>query len=253
MMRDAGISFNAPMFYSLPKDSYTPMVKDWEDYLKRTKLTLVIGECVDWHLLGRTLDPPGPQEHFNRQLEALKGMQPLTQSFGFFWHDVARAHYGSRGPYGTQEWVLSGAGTFSELRAQVGRIPYTVKLGVPKQLVLNVPAHVRVEVTNPTGDSLTAVTAEILPLPRLTITGVTEKMIGTLGAGEARSVGFVCSTDQLYIQNGGKQMIAVKVKCAQTPARDAYVKFVYLPVLATLPDEGGTTPAARGTTPAAVK
>ncbi|NTV53211.1 MAG: hypothetical protein HGA76_09410 [Candidatus Firestonebacteria bacterium] len=253
MMRDAGISFNAPMFYSLPKESYAPMVRDWVKYLKQTKLTLVVGECVDWNLLGRTLDPPGPQEHFDRQLEALKGMQPLAQSFGFFWHDVARAHYGSRGPYGTQEWVLSGAATFSELRAQSGRIPYQVRLGVPKEMVINQPARIRVEVVNAGGNSLTGVTAEILPLPRLQIEGVANKMIGTIGAGESRSVSFTCSTDQIYAKNGGKQMLAVKVKCAQTPARDAFVKFIYLPVAATLPDEGGTTSAARGNTPASVR
>jgi len=253
MMRDAGIYFNSPMFYSLPKESYTPMVKDWVTYLKKTKLSLVVGECVDWHLLGRTLDPPGPQEHFNRQMEALKGMQPLTNSFGFFWHDVARAHYGSRGPYGTQEWVLSGAATFSELRAQVGRIPYQVHVGTPKQMVLNQPVHIRVEVSNPTGNSLTAVTAEMLPLPRLQVEGVAEKALGTIGAGQSRSVGFVCSTDQAYAKNGNKQMIAVKVKCAQTPAKDAFVKFIYLPVVTALPDEAGTTPAARGNTPASVR
>jgi hypothetical protein len=112
---------------------------------------------------------------------------------------------------------------------------------------------VRVEVTNPTGDSLTAVTAEILPLPRLQIEGVAQKMIGAIGAGESRSVSFTCSTDQLYTKNGGKQMIAIKVKCAQTPAKDAFVKFVYLPVVAALPDAAGTTPAARGNTPASVR
>ncbi len=252
MMRDAGINFNSPMFYSLPKESFPNMIKDWETYLQRSKLTLVIGECVDHNLLGRTLNPPSTQEHFDRQMAALKGMQPLCESFGLFWHDVARAHYGSRGPFGTMEWVLSGAATFSELRSQVGRISYSVKLTGPKQLVLNQPADIRVEVTNNQGNSITAVAVEMLPLPRLEIESGS-KMIGTVSAGGARSVTLKCRTDQRFLKNGGQQMIAVKVKCAQDAPRDAFIKFMYLPVVEKLPEAASNTPNAESNTPAAKK
>lgn len=252
MMRDAGITFNSPMFYSLPKESYPNMIKDWVTYLKNSKLTLVVGECVDHNLLGKTLNPPTTQEHFDRQMAALKDMAPLCESFGLFWHDVARAHYGAKGPFGTMEWVLSGAATFSEMRSQVGRISYSVKLTGPKQLVVNQPADIRVEVTNNQGNSITAVSVEMMPVPRLDILESGSKAIGTIPAGGSRSVTLKCRTDQVFAKNGSQQMIAVKVKCAQDAPRDAFVKFIYLPVVEKIQEaSSGNTPNAQSTTPAA--
>jgi hypothetical protein len=240
MMRDAGIQFNSPMFYSIPKDSYQNMLTDWQDYLRRTPASLVIGECVDWNLLGRTLDPSGPQEHLDRQLQALAQLGPKAHSFGFFWHDLARSHFGARGPYGTLEWVLAGTSTFTQLKAAAGRISLRADLRTPAEMVLNQNAEIQVTVSNATSNTLTAVRVELLPLPRLTLAQA-EQTLPELGPHASRSVALACRTDQIYAPNGGKQMIAIRAACAQDAARDAYWAFRYLTVVAA---PSGTTPVA---------
>lgn len=230
MMRDAGISFNAPMFYSIPKPGFPNMIQDWETYLQRSSGSLVIGECVDWNLLGRTLNPTGPQEHFDRQLLALQKLRPLCKGFGLFWHDVARSHYGARGPYGTMEWVLAGSASFSQLKAAAGRISYRLDVKTPAALQLYRPAEVRVEVTNATAATLTAVAVEMVDLPRLVILDRGPKLIAELPARQTQSVNFRVRTDQYYVKNGGFQMLAVKAGCSQDAARDPMFAFGYVPV-----------------------
>jgi hypothetical protein len=228
MMRDAGIGFNAPMFYSLPKASFPEMIRDWQTAMARLKPSVVIGECVDWNLLERTVDPSGPQEHYDRQITALEKLEPHARSFGLFWHDLARAHYGARGPYGTMEWVMAGAASFARLKEKAGRIPFRVELKTPAVMVLDRDVPVHVTVTNVSGDTLTGVAAEFVPLPRLA-SGAAQA-VGTIPPGESRGVTLHCRTDQLYAKNGGTQMIAVKARCAQAAARDVSYTFKYLPV-----------------------
>jgi hypothetical protein len=93
---------------------------------------------------------------------------------------------------------------------------------------VNLELPVRVEVTNTSGDTLTAVAAELVALPRLQ-TGE-GKALGAIPAGEARGVTLHCRTSEIFAKNGGYQMIAVKVTCAQTDPRDASITFKYLPV-----------------------
>lgn len=246
MMRDAGIGFNAPMFYSIARSDMPLMLKDWREYMQRAKPSLVIGQCVDWNLLGRTTNPSGPEEHLWRQQQSLKAMRPLADSFGLFWHDLARAHYGAKGPYGTMEWVMAGAASFSELKQAAGRIAYHTQLKTPVRLVLGEKAVIQVEISNPRSDSITAVSVEMVPLPRLT--GSAPKAIASLGAGQVQTVSLTCQAEALYPANGNRQMVAIKVTCAEDGPRNPDFKFVYLPVMTREQIEAeSATPSAQRT------
>lgn len=242
MMMDAGIGFNAPMFYSIAKPDFPNMLSDWAAYLKQAEPSLVVGECVDWNLLGRTTSPSGPQEHFDRQVQTVKRFFPLAKHLGLFWHDVARAHFGARGPYGAWEWALAGAASFSRLKAEAGRLSYRLTLIPPEKLRLGETGEIRVEIANATSNSLNAVSVELLPLPRLEIQSPAIKTIRDLGPGQRAHVRMHARTSQIFEKNGGWQMLAVKAHAAGDAARDPWVEFAYVPVVAAEP----STPAAQG-------
>lgn len=254
MMRDAGVGFNAPMFYSIDKPDYPHMLKSWADYLGNGSASVVIGECVDWNLLGRTTNPASPAEHLERQVQAMEQLKPHATNFGFFWHDLARAFWGARGPYGTWEWVMAGATSFSRLKAECGRLSYRVKLLPPAEVIKGQAAELRVEVTN-TGSSLNAVALELVPLPRLTILESEPRILSAPWPEDNRQTARLrFRTDQAYAANGNWQMVAVKAKSGEDVPRDAWFDFVYLPVTTELgpPLPGSTTPTAVST-PVSVK
>lgn len=244
MMIDAGIGFNAPMFYHAEKPNYINMVNDWDKYLKRTHPAVVVGEIVDWKLLGKTLNPSGPQEHFDRQKMVIDHFLPATSGLGLFWHDMARSQYGYKGPYCTQEWVIAGAASFSELRVATGRIPYRLTLRPPRELVINRTADIDVEIVNNSGDSLNAVSAEMIPLPRLEILEAGPKTLRDLPAGTPKHFSLKCRTGQVYAGNGGYQMIAVKATLPPEESKDPLFAFAYVPVVVT-PTPPKATPAAK--------
>jgi len=232
MMIDAGIDFNAPMFYHIEKHNFPVMVKDWDQYMERTKPSIVIGEPVDWNLLEKTTKPSGPQEHFDRQKTVIDHFLPRTHSLGLFWHDVARSQYGARGPYSTMEWVIAGAASFSELKVATGRIPYQLKLNPPREMAVGRPMDVDVEIVSAASDSISALAVELVSLPRLAVLESGSKTIRDLAPGRPRHVSLKCRTDQIFGGNGGYQMIAIR---AGVPGetKDPLFAFVYLPVVST--------------------
>jgi len=247
MMLDAGIGFNAPMFYSIDKPDFPYMLNSWKRYLQRADASVVIGECVDWNLLGRTRDPAGPQEHLDRQIETMERLMPATKSFGFFWHDLARAFFGARGPYGTREWVIAGAASFSRLKAKAKRLSFKLELDPPLEIILHRETELKVKITNTTGNTLTAVAVELVPLPRLIRLDETPRVIHDLGPQNGtQTVCLRLRTDQVYEKNGGWQMVAVKAVCPADGENNAWFDFVYLPVTTELgpPLPQGNTPEA---------
>ncbi|MBN1595852.1 hypothetical protein JW933_08000 [candidate division FCPU426 bacterium] len=254
MMLDAGIGFNSPMFYSVDKPDYPHLLSSWKWYLGSAPASVVIGEPVDWNLLGRTLDPSGPQEHVDRQIQAVEKLAPQAAHFGLFWHDLARAHFGARGPYGSLEWALAGATAFTRLKTSVKRYPYAVDIQKPLELVLHRRTEIKVKVQNISGNTLAAVAVVLAPLPRLIRLDEEPAVLHNLEPYHgAQTVSLGLRVDQVYDKNGGKQMVAVRVQEVDKKDADPWFDFVYLPVtkeLGPLPPDGNT-PAAQGNTQAA--
>lgn len=158
MFVDAGISLIAPMFYEVDPARLELMIKDWQAYLKRGAGALVVGQPVDSPLLHNFRNLNGPEEHYQRQMEALDGFKGLTNQMGFFWHDINRALAGGRGPEPMREWVIAGASTFSRLRESVGLVPVHVEI-LEGALITLASVEFKIKVTN--------LQAEPIPLLRL--------------------------------------------------------------------------------------
>ena len=107
-----------------------------------------MGEMVDFSWVQKSLNPPGPEELYNRQVETFRNWFPVNANLGMFWHDLYRIVYGIRGPYSSMEWALSGGKAFTTLQEVEGLSPVEVALIAPKQAPRGVSVPIGVEIRN---------------------------------------------------------------------------------------------------------
>lgn len=128
MLSDAGASFCAVMLYESTAKEEKAMIGQWSRYLKGDEVNLIVGEAVDWVLMGESKEPEAPQEFTIRLSGGIRGLSSGYPTCGLFWHDLNRTHWGSLGPYSRIEWVNAGAAAFTRLRSERGEIPFRTRV-----------------------------------------------------------------------------------------------------------------------------
>ena len=103
MMNDAGVDYDALMFYEADKEQYEAMLKDWHAYIRRGDAQLIPGNIFDWGLHQK--DPEGPAEFGRRMRRAVAEVYGAGPARGVFYHDLARLIWGRLGPWGTKGWA----------------------------------------------------------------------------------------------------------------------------------------------------
>jgi hypothetical protein len=103
MMNDAGIDYDAPMFYQADKPQFEAMLKDWHGYVRRGDVQLAPGNIFDWGLHQK--DPAGPAEFGRRLKRAIDEVYGDGPARAVFYHDLARLLWGHLGSWGTQGWA----------------------------------------------------------------------------------------------------------------------------------------------------
>ncbi len=144
MFNDAGIAFNAPMFYEVDEGQHNAMMREWQSYLTNPGGSFVTGQPVDDHLLRNKRQLTGPEEHFTRAMDTLSILKPRAAHLGYFWHDLNRALAGGRGPHDIREWAITGASVISRLRESDGVVPMRLEITEGKHIPLGVAFQVRV-------------------------------------------------------------------------------------------------------------
>jgi len=157
MLIDAGVGYNHIMLYQSDRSTLASMKTQWPEYLARGNGMYAPGEMVDFNWVQKSLDPPGPQELYNREVETLHQWFPVNAQIGMFWHDLYRIVYGVKGPYSAMEWTVAGGKAFSELKQTEGLAPLEVVLTAPKKVPGGVSVPLRVEIRNPTPQDLKGV------------------------------------------------------------------------------------------------
>jgi len=103
MMNDAGVDFDALMFYEADKPQYDAMIKAWHEYVRHGDVQLVPGDIFDWGLHQK--DPAGPAEFGRRMRRAIDDVYADGPAQAVFFHDAARLLWGRLGPWGTRAWA----------------------------------------------------------------------------------------------------------------------------------------------------
>jgi len=128
MLSDAGASFCAVMLYESTAEEEKAMIGQWSRYLVGDEVNLMVGEAVDWILMGESKEPEAPQEFMIRLSGGIVGLSRDYSACGLFWHDLNRTHWGSLGPYSRIEWVNAGAAAFTRLRSKRGELPFRTRV-----------------------------------------------------------------------------------------------------------------------------
>lgn len=103
MMNDAGVDADALMLYEADREQFEALVMDWNRYVKRGDVQLIVGDVIDWPLHQRS--PDGPKEFYRRSVRAIDKIYADGPARGVFFHDLGRALWGRLGPWSTREWM----------------------------------------------------------------------------------------------------------------------------------------------------
>ncbi len=157
MFVDAGVNYNHIMLYEGDRNTLHSMERQWPDYLSRANGMYAMGEMVDFNWVQKSLDPPGPEELYNREIETFHNWFPVNSGVGMFWHDLYRIIYGIKGPYSSMEWLISGGKAFTALQQAQGLCPIEVALLAPKDIPSGVPVPISVIIRNHSPENLKGV------------------------------------------------------------------------------------------------
>lgn len=190
MMNAAGASIDAVMLYECDRGQFNDLLKDWNHYVGKNQVNLFGGDVVDWNLHQFVVNPPAPQEFYDRMLSAHRKMSGDGRIKGMFWHDLARGLWGRLGPYSINEWAIAGAASFTALRNDWGLLAINISLETPEKVTAGKEATVQLKVKNVSTARQKNIKVVFLPLPYMICTGNSEQTIDNLEPGEMKILPF---------------------------------------------------------------
>ncbi len=154
MFVDAGVNYNHIMLYEGDRETLKSMNEHWPNYLTRGNGMYAMGEMVDFNWVQKSLDPPAPEELYNREVDTFQKWFSVNARLGMFWHDLYRIVYGIRGPYSAMEWLIAGGKAFTTLKNAEGVLPVRINLSVSREIPGGTAEPMNVEVRNQSGQNL---------------------------------------------------------------------------------------------------
>ncbi|MDD5131203.1 MAG: hypothetical protein PHH44_00915 [bacterium] len=191
MMNDAGAAIDAVMLYECDRGQFNDLLKDWNRYVGKNQVNLFGGDVVDWNLHQFTVNPPGPQEFYDRMMLAHHKMSGDGRNKGMFWHDLARGLWGRLGPYSINEWAIAGAAAFTDLRNDWGLLDIKISLDLPDKLPSGKGQTIKIIVKNVSSATQKNIKIAFLPVPYMACGGNHEQTISSLAPGETKAVPFI--------------------------------------------------------------
>lgn len=120
MMNDAGIDVDALMLYEADEEQFQALLGDWNRYVKRSDVQLLVGNIVDWSLHQRSTE--GPKAMSRRLKSAVNRIYSDGPARGLFVHDIGRALWGRLGEWSTRAWMDEARSAVEHLKS-VSREP----------------------------------------------------------------------------------------------------------------------------------
>ena len=211
MFIDVGVSVNSIMLYHCTRPTFNEMMTDWSKYLDNGRSSYVIGECIDWALHQKTLEPAGPQEVFDRHQLATRTFYEKNKSLGLFWHDLSRGIMGNKGPYTTLEWVLAGGTSFSKFRSYVGRFPYITQIKVKDAVELETEIPVDIAIINRGDKPLNGMKVSLIETKGIEIIGIKERILDPIPVNANGVASFKLRIDKLRTATANRFMVACQI------------------------------------------
>ncbi|MDD5259967.1 MAG: hypothetical protein PHD29_08360 [bacterium] len=230
MMNDAGAAVDAVMLYECNRGQFNDLLKEWNRYVGKNQVNLFGGDVVDFNLHQFTVNPPGPQEFYDRMMLAHHKMSGDGRIKGMFWHDLARGLWGRLGPYSINEWAIVGAASFTGLRNDWGLLDVTLSLEAPEKLITGKNQVVHVNIKNISSVAQRNVRVNYLAVPYMSCNSAPEQVINTIAPGETRVIPFSLNARGTDSARARQNMVAFSCTWDSHAQYHKAVSFKYLRV-----------------------
>lgn len=110
MFHDAGMDLDAVMLYEADKQQFENLIKEWNNYVKKHQLNIIVGDVIDFPLHQNQ----GPEEYLRRNIVGIKKIYNDGITDGVFIHCLSRGLWGRLGPYKTIDWLTQAQTTIQE-------------------------------------------------------------------------------------------------------------------------------------------
>jgi hypothetical protein len=229
MFVDAGVNYNHIMLYEGDRGTLESMNRQWPNYLDRDNGMYAMGEMVDFNWVQKSLNPPGPEELYNREVDTFENWFSVNARLGMFWHDLYRIIYGIRGPYSAMEWVIAGGKAFTIMKNDEGVLPIKVSLSVPKEIPAGVAVPINVEVRNQSTQNLKGLVLRQLDTSKNYVSDLTSVGTFNLPAGHTMRFKnlFVTIPKEDEPERDNRYMTAVLVEQPDTDLRAFDFSYVH--------------------------
>ncbi|MFH1783508.1 MAG: hypothetical protein ABH868_01215 [bacterium] len=228
MMNDAGADIDAIMLYEADDWQFEELMKEWNQYVKKDQVNLVVGNQIDWVVHQSTLDPPGPEKFYQRLVTGARSIYGDSPAKGMFWHDLARAFWGRIGPYPALEWAIAGASAFSNLKHEKGINPLSVHISVPEKIQKDKYFTVEIGVENTRDNKLSDIQIEILPTEGIIAERKHFQEIRHLQGLSGKTLRFKIKIEDVNPDRGGHYMLGVRTTYTEDDKIKRSTAFEYI-------------------------
>lgn len=228
MMNDAGVDIDAVMLYEADGEQFDRLIKDWHKYLGKNHANVIGGNIVDWPLHQYTVNPPGPEEMYNRSIMAIDRLYKDGLSKGAFVHCLSRALWGRRGPYSRYEWMLAGGAIFSRLRERWKKFSLKTKVLAPKEAIFNKVFKVKIKVINLKPTKMHDIKVTLLPQKGIEMIDRVCKKIEVIGPGYEVIVPFEVKINEFFPQRDCRYMIVFRTEWLEKREIQNNISFKYV-------------------------
>lgn len=228
MMNDAGADLDAVMLYECDRGQFNDLIKEWSRYVGKNQVNLLAGDVVDWNLHQKVINPPGPQEFYERLMLAHHKMSADGKIKGFFWHDLARGLWGRLGPYSINEWAIAGAAALSQLRQEWGLMDLELDTEIAETMAAGQNYIIKAKIKNISQVTQKNITLNFLSTPHVISAGPDSQIIKTLEPQQIETVSFSLKITDSDPIRAYRNMIALSCQWDSAPRHYKIVKFKYV-------------------------
>jgi hypothetical protein len=130
MFFDAGVTIDAVMLYESDRYQFPRMLNQWRGYMREGQGNVIVGNCVDERLLDSEFLGP-PQEFYRRNVLGYSSIFKDGIAAGIFFHDLARAFWGRKGGYTTEDYAIAHMSSIYNMKKELGELDLVVDVDIP--------------------------------------------------------------------------------------------------------------------------
>lgn len=234
MLTDAGADLIAVMLYQANREQLDNFIKRWYAYInKNNNLNLVVGNEFDWPLHQYTMNPPGPEEFYDRLVSGAEKISPVPSLVkGVFLHDLSRAFWGRKGPYSTKEWLIAGARVFSQFARKQGALPTATEIFSPDTMSFSQKFVATIKIANLANTKLNRMKFSFFTQPDISLEACQSQELHILPPGGEQSIPVQLKVVEPAFNRDGWYMLATRItwQPPDSPVDDGEMNFKYIQV-----------------------